>query len=283
MDKRDRADLFRKRLLEALDTSTLSRSDLARLSGTQRSTIAQLLNAQDARLPNAHLAANFAQTLNVSSDWLLGLTNRRETSADLLISSFKLTDATRSPADRQLAQWLYEARGQKIRHVPTTLPDIIKTRAFFDYEYEIALEKTPDQASSQSEDGLRFMSQPGSDYEICVSSEMLEQLIRGDGYWRDCPEQVRRDQIDFMITRIRELYPSLRLYVFDIKRVYSAPLTVFGSFLSIVYIGNRYIVYTEPHQIQSMTVQFDDLIKEAHIDASVAADRIEEMVLETQR
>lgn len=277
MDKRDRADLFRKRLLEALEGSGLSRSDLARQSGAQRSTIAQLLNAADARLPNAHLAANVAQILNVSSDWLLGLTHRRETSAELLVTSFKLTDAQRSPADRQLAQWLNEARGQKIRHIPTTLPDILKTRAFLEYEYESMLEKTPEQASSQSEDGLRFMSEPGSDYEFCVSSEMLQQLLRGDGYWRDCPGDIRREQIRFMISRLRDLYPSLRLYVYNIKRVYSAPLTVFGNFLAIVYIGNHYIVYTEPHQINSMTVHFNDLVKAAQIDASIIADRIEEM------
>ena len=90
MRKEERADLFRKRVSERMAASGLSRSGLARECGVDRSTVAQLLNGDDPRLPNAHLAADFASALGVSADWLLGLTERSETAADLLSASFRI-------------------------------------------------------------------------------------------------------------------------------------------------------------------------------------------------
>jgi len=54
----------------------MSRSELARATGVDRSTIGQLLNSDLPRLPNAQLAADAASELGVSTDWLLGLTGR---------------------------------------------------------------------------------------------------------------------------------------------------------------------------------------------------------------
>ena len=69
MDKRDRADLFRSRLDEAMKREGITRSALARIAGVDRSTIAQLLGEEgDGRLPNAHLAAECAAALKVSAD-----------------------------------------------------------------------------------------------------------------------------------------------------------------------------------------------------------------------
>ena len=44
--------------------------------------------------------------------------------------------------------------------------------------------------------------------------------------WHDLPAEVRSDQIARFHTLYRELYPKLRIYVFDARRVFSSPLTM---------------------------------------------------------
>ena len=72
MDKRKRADLFRSRLKEAMLRKGVTKSALSRETKVDRSTIGQLLKHDYPRLPNAQLAANIANALAVSTDWLLG-------------------------------------------------------------------------------------------------------------------------------------------------------------------------------------------------------------------
>jgi len=278
MDKRDRSDIFRSRLIEGMRASGLSKSALARSCNVDRSTIAQLLNVAEARLPNAHLAAECAVTLGVSVDWLLGLTDRSETTADLLNTSFRFTDAERTPADEQIDDWHKEAKGYKIRHVPATLPDILKTDAVLEFEYAAFKDKTPTQALSAVRDKTKWLDHPGSDYEICVPRDLVESLAKGEGYWRGLPEAARIEQIQFMSTRCKELYPSLRVYLYDSKVVFSAPFTVFGSLLVAVYVGRYYLVFRENRQVRAMTDHFDQLVRNAQIDARSAADYIADMV-----
>ncbi|MBO6519304.1 MAG: helix-turn-helix transcriptional regulator [Rhodospirillales bacterium] len=278
MDKRERARIFRTRLAERMNTTGMSRSALARACGVDRSTIAQLLSEDETRLPNSHLAAECARALGASADWLLGLAERSETAADLLAATFSFTEAERTSADIQIAEWHREAAGYKIRHVPATLPDHLKTEEVLDFEYAAFQAKTPAQAGHASRDLNDWLSRPGSDYEICVPKEQVESLARGEGYWRGLPEDVRRRQIEHMAERCRALYPSLRMYLFDSKTVFSAPVTIFGPLLAVIYIGRYYMVLRETHQIRALTGHFDKLVYDAENDARSTAAIIAGMI-----
>ncbi len=278
MDKRDRAEIFRQRLAEAMTRQNISRSAMARLCGVDRSTIAQLLGEADARLPNANLAAECATALSVSADWLLGLSERRETAADLLESNFRVTEASRTFADTKIDEWHREAAGYKIRHVPATLPDILKTDAVIEFEYAAFRSKTPDQAMSSMQDQANWLRRPGSDYEICCSHELVESLARGEGYWRGLSKAAREEQISHMAKTCADLYPSLRLYLFDTKVTFSAPITIFGPLLAVVYIGSHYMVFRENRQIRAFTDHFDQLVRDSDTDARSAAKQIEAML-----
>jgi len=269
--------LFRQRLLMRMGVLGMSRSELARQCQVDRSTIAQLLKADEVRLPNAHLAAECAAALQVSSDWLLGLTERSETSAGLLSTACEITDAERTPSDIKILEWHREAAGYKIRHVPATFPDILKTEAVLRFEYAQFLDKTPEQASSAMHETLQWLHAPGSDYEICISTHMVESLIQGVGYWEGLSLSARQAQMQHLIKSCRDLYPSLRVYLCDNKKVYSSPITVFGHFLAVVYIGRYYLVFRETRQIQALTTHFDSLVREANVDARSVADQIEQM------
>ncbi|MBD8893083.1 helix-turn-helix transcriptional regulator [Labrenzia suaedae] len=274
MDKRERSLLFRDRLNEAMQRASMSRAALARACAVDRSTIALLLGDDQGRLPNAHLAAECASALSVSADWLLGLTERSETAADLLDSSFRVTEAERSFADARIDEWHREAAGYKIRHVPATLPDLLKTDAVFEFEYAAFRDKTPDQAISAMRSRADWLRRPGSDYEICCSRELVESLARGEGYWRGLPKAAREEQIEHMARCCRDLYPSLRLYLYDTKVVFSAPVTIFGPLLAVVYIGGHYMVFRENRQIRALTDHFDQLVRDSDTDARSAASLI---------
>tara|TARA_R100001129_G_scaffold139002_3_gene100299 strand:+ start:16205 stop:17077 length:873 start_codon:yes stop_codon:yes gene_type:complete len=271
MRKEDRADLFRTRLNQRLAASGKSRSALAREAGVDRSTIAQLLSGDDVRLPNAHLAAECAAALGVSADWLLGLSERPEPAAEVLSASFRIASARRTPADEQIIAWHQEAAGHKIRHVPATIPDLLKTEALLEWEYAAFLDKTPEQARRAMRETVEWLRAPGSDYEICVPIDMIRALARGEGYWAGLDEDVRAAQIDFMAERCEKLYPSLRLYLFDTRKVFSAPITVFGRLLAVVYVGQFYLVYRERRQVQALTEHFDILVRESEVEARNAS------------
>ncbi len=257
-----------------MTSRAMSRSALARACCADRSTIALLLSDDEGRLPNAHLAAECAEALGVSADWLLGLTDRRETAADLLASSFRVAEAERTFADTKIDEWHREAAGYKVRHVPATLPDILKTDAVFAFEYAAFRDKTPDQAISSMRARADWLRRPGSDYEICCSRDHLDCLARGEGYWRDLPADARREQLEQMAETCGALYPSLRLYLFDPKVVFSAPVTIFGPLLAVVYIGSQYLIFRESRQVRALTDHFDQLVRDCDGDARSVAQTL---------
>ncbi|MBD3766128.1 MAG: helix-turn-helix transcriptional regulator, partial [Rhodobacterales bacterium] len=167
-DRRDRADLFRQRLRQAMADRGLTQSALARATGMDRSTLSQVLAEGSARMPGAQLAAESAAVLGVSADWLLGLSDRPERPADLLAAALSLTEAPRALIDDQIFAWHREAAGYKIRHVPATLPDMLKTRAMMEWEYTPQLGRTAEQAIGAAQDRLDWMRSARSDYEIAL-------------------------------------------------------------------------------------------------------------------
>ena len=113
IDKRVRAQQFRARLGRAMAEHGSTQSGLARDIGVDRSTISQLLKGDGARLPNAHVVGACAFALGVSADWLLSLSDRPESAADLMTASLALTAAPRALVDQQIFDWHREAAGYK--------------------------------------------------------------------------------------------------------------------------------------------------------------------------
>ncbi len=269
-DKRDRAALFRSRLQQALQDSAISRSALARAAGVDRSTISQLLSETGARLPNAQLVAACASALGVSADWLLGLTERPERLAELMAQSMTVTEAPRALVDEQIFAWHREAVGYKIRHVPATLPDMLKTRAVLEWEYAATITRTAEQAIGASEDRLSWMRASRSDYEIAIPQHEIMSLARGSGYFEGLAAETRRDQLAHLATLSGQLYPSMRIYLFEARRVYSSPLTVFGPLLAVLYLGRYYLAFRDSSRVANFAEHFDWLVREAQTGAREA-------------
>jgi transcriptional regulator with XRE-family HTH domain len=277
IDKRDRAEVFRDRLVQALGAKAMSQSALARTVGVDRSTVSQLLEAGSARLPNAQIAAECAAALGVTCDWLLGLTDSPEPLAQLLDRAVALTEAPRALIDETIFGWHREAAGYKIRHVPATLPDMLKTRAMMEWEYSAQLGNGAAAAISASEARLARMREARSDYEIALPLHEMEAFARAEGYYAGLPREVRSEQLDRILVLLEQLYPSLRLYLFDARWVYSAPITVFGPLLGVVYIGRHYLAFRDPDRVASLSAQFDGLIRDAAVGARDAPDHLRKL------
>lgn len=278
MDKRDRTDLFRKRLLEAMDRKNLSRSALARETGVDRSTIGQLLKDDLSRLPNAQLAADAASALGVSTDWLLGLTNRPERPGDIVAAAMALSPAERVSADVQLMEWHHEAAGYKVRHVPATLPDVLKTERMLDWEYSSFRDRSLDLTVDAMRSQLEWLRSGVSDYEIALPVHELQACAAGTAYYLGLDKEVREDQLRFIADLCEQLFPKLRLFLFDAREVFSAPVTVFGPSLAVVYVGQCYLAFRETRRVRSLTDHFDWLVREAVVDARHVPEHIHSLL-----
>lgn len=266
-DKRDVARLFRDRLETAMERAGLSRSALARRIGVDRSTLSQILSDDGVRLPRADTVAALAVTLQVSLDWLLGLAEEGQFTADIMERSPEISPHNRTAVDENLLRWHAEAAGYKIRYVPSGLPDQVKIPEVSEHEYLETGDVSADQAIRRSRDRLDYVRQPETDVEICTSVQSLQDFADGTGVWRAVSTEIRRRQLEHIADLVEELYPSVRWYLFDGVRDYVIPVTIFGPKRAAIYAGNMYIVFTTTEHIRVLTRRFDELIRHAVVHA----------------
>ena len=263
MDRRKTVEAFRDRLTEVVERSGLSRTAFANRAGLDRSTLSQLLSTGNDRLPRAETIAAIAAREQVSVDWLLGLSQEGQIGTDVVPQPLEIEAGAASPADKRLARWQAEALGYKIRYVPTTLPDLLKTEEVIRYEYQEYGDRVPKTRIDWAEELLAYSRLPETDMEACSSVQSLEDFAHGHGVWKNLPLEARAAQLNSMIVLLDELYPRFRWFLFDGLRRFSAPITVFGPKRAAVYVGNMYLVFNSTEHIRAMTQHFDDLIRHA--------------------
>jgi transcriptional regulator with XRE-family HTH domain len=267
LDKRVRAQRFRARLASAMQGQNMSQSALARRVGADRSTISQALAGDGARLPGAQVVGACAQALGVSADWLLGLSDRPESASALSAAALTLTQAPRALIDERIFGWHQESAGYKIRHVPAGLPDMLKTQAMLEWEYQPHLGRTTTQAINASRDRLDWMRSAQSDYEIAMPIFEVESFAAGTGYYHSLPAAVRHEQLAHLQTLSEQLYPRLRLCLYDARALYCAPITVFGPLLAVIYTGGHYMAFRDRERIETLSLHFDELVRQAKYTA----------------
>ena len=101
LDRRDVARQFRQRLVTSMENARLSRASLSRAVGIDRSTLSQLLSDDSDRLPRADTVAAIASVLQVSLDWLLGLSNEAKLGADIHQEPLEFAPSPHTPIDQR--------------------------------------------------------------------------------------------------------------------------------------------------------------------------------------
>lgn len=284
MNRKEILKIFRSRLATAMRQADLNRSQLADRAGLDRSTLSQLMSEDNTRLPRADTLAALAGPLQISVDWLLGLSGEPRGGAAILEESLQIAPRP-SEADENLAKWYEEAAGYKIRYVPTTLPDLVKTNEVIRYQFHAEVRKTPDQAIAASRETLAYSRLPETDLEVCMPRQALESFAFGTGIWTELEGRTRIEQIVHMRELVQELYPSFRLYLYDGLTHYSAAYTIFGPLRAALFVGKIYFVFNTTEHIRVLTRHFDELIRAAVVQAHECGDFLEtlEKAVETSR
>ena len=277
MRRYEMVGVFRERLNMVIQQSGRSRSAFAAEVGIDRSTLSQLLSDANDRLPRAETIAAIANKAQVSTDWLLGLSQEGQLGTDVLAPALEVEAGSASPGDARLLRWQAEALGYKIRYVPTTLPDLLRTEEVIRYEYGEYGTHVPEGRIEQTEAQLAYSRRPETDMESCSSFQSLEVFARGEGVWRNLSAKTRRAQIDWMIVLLDELYPTFRWFLYDGLKRYSAPLTIFGPKRVAIYLGNMYFVFNSTEHIRVLTRHFDELIRVAVVQPSDVIDFLKKL------
>ncbi|ATU91142.1 helix-turn-helix domain-containing protein [Phyllobacterium zundukense] len=270
MDKRDLSRLFQERVKSLLARSGDNQSSFAASVGIDRSALSQLLSGQSTRLPRVETLLNIAERYAVSLDWLLGLSQDEGITGELR-PSLEIEQGF----DNQtlLVKWHAEATGTKIRYVPARIPDLLRTQDVIAYETSM-VHRDPATQMSETAFRLDYNRQPGTDMEVCMPFQTLEDFATGCSIWGNLPRKSRAEQLQHMASLLDELYPSFRLYLFDGRERYSVPYTVFGPYRAAIFVGEMYLVLYTTEAVLTMQRHFDGLIRMAKVNAHEVASYV---------
>lgn len=258
-------DVFRARLGELVSNVHGSRVALARQLEIDRTTLTQLLSPTNRRLPRVETLVAIARHAHVSVDWLLGLRSDNPGQTNVLDRQPMIERDAGAPDDARLVEWLADARGSKIRYIPSTLPDLLKTEEVIRYEAAGTPAGTLQRDLGTATTGLNWQRRPDADMECCSSVQSLEGFARGEGIWNRLPFASRREQLERIAELTDELYPTFRWFLYDGRSRYAAPVTVFGLRRAALYVGQTYLVFTSDEHVLAMAQHFDALLRTATV------------------
>jgi transcriptional regulator with XRE-family HTH domain len=256
----DAVAVFRDRLRQVIARSGRSQTGFAEHVGIDRSTLSQILSPGNRRLPRVDTLLEIAKSEQVSVDWLLGLSHHGALAPAILRQEVEIAPGSKSRSDERLAEWHREAAGYKIRYVPAGLPDLLRTDDVIDFEFQQSA-TLAEQRRYASRARLDYQRRPETDMEACSPIQSLEQFAQGHGIWHGLPLSLRRRQLEQMLELTDELYPTFRWFLYDGRRRYCAPMTVFGPLRAALYLGGMFLVLTGRDHVRSLTEHFDSILR----------------------
>ena len=270
MNKREASALFRARLAQVLAQSGKTQSAFAAAIAIDRSALSQLLTGPDPRLLRAETLLAIAAQFQVSVDWLLGLSEDAGTvtqTLDAVETEAALDDQSRTAMER----WHAEATGQKIRYVPALLPDLMRTPEIIAFQAQSS-EQESRRLQAQTRARLQISRAPEADIEMCMPLQSFEIFAQGAGHWAGLGAAARQRQIDHIAQMVDELYPAVRMYLFDGRKRFAPPMTLFGYTRAAVYAGEVYLLIRAKPLIRDLAQGFDGHIRAAEVHAHEAAE-----------
>ncbi|MEL7348895.1 MAG: transcriptional regulator [Pseudomonadota bacterium] len=263
MDKRALCVLVAERIRQLVARHPGGVSGLARACGLDRSALTALLSPGSTRLPRAEAVRRIAEGTGASSDWLLGLSHAEDAARELA-PAMEIEAAESADGESPIARWHREAAGHKIRYVPAQLPEQLCLDDF------AAVGQGIWTAATAGRERLSSLALGESDLEIAMPRQTLDDLVTGTGLWAGFGPVPRRAQLRHIAALTEAHYPALRLHLFDGRRTFAAPVTVFGPMRAALYLGTDYLVLSAAEDVRRLARLFDGLVRAA----VVPADRV---------
>ncbi|WP_127107605.1 helix-turn-helix domain-containing protein [Pararhodobacter zhoushanensis] len=270
MGKRETAALFRTRLSQLQTQSGMTQSGFAEEIGIDRSALSQLTSGQNPRLPRAETLLALAARFQVSADWLLGLTDDRGIATQVL-NTVETEQALDEENRTAMERWHTDATGQKVRYVPAWLPDLMRTPAVIAFQ-AASSEQERRRLQRQTDRRLMVSRMPESDIEMCMPLQSLEVFAQGRGNWTGISADARAEQLTHIASTLDELYPAFRMYLFDGRKRFAPPMTIFGYQRAAVYAGETYLLVRSKPLVRDLAQGFDAHIRHAEVHAHEAAN-----------
>ena len=272
------AEIFRDRLKEALSKSKITAAELCRRSDTKQATFTQLINADEPRLPRSDTIAALAASLNVSTDWLLGLSHHPESGAEI-VGRYVEVGKSRVSGDT-VNHWLSffeQAKDKKVRHIPDWLPFYFYTKdlLLYEFDYRGFTSEMADKVISMRETHL--MQSRSFDLEVASIMQELEMFAKGEYYWKDLDKKVRREQLEKLV-EFASMRPRIRWYLFDGCGRYAPPFTVFGSEKAAYTMGSCHFVFNTDEHIKILIDTFDEFVRDAAVESHETQGYIEDLL-----
>jgi transcriptional regulator with XRE-family HTH domain len=271
MDKRTISDVFKNRLKLLMERRGETAAAFANRCNLDRSALSQFLDANIVRLPRAETLSAIAIAENVSVDWLLGVSQDEGTIGEV-VSLLSVEEGPSGFHDSILATWHREASGYKIRYSPSSLPDLLRTKAVTEYEFKSSKDAYAHLKADVSEQQLNYSRLPETDMEVVMPFQRLENLAAGADIWSSLSRGIRQAQLEHIAHLIEELYPTFRLFLYDGRYHYAAPYTVFGPQRAAVYLGEMYMVVNSVDHIRDLIRRFDEVIRVCEVSPDKAAE-----------
>lgn len=263
IDRVDALASFRERLALVLDSGGTGRGTFAHEAGIDRTTLSQLLSPTNRRLPRVETLLAVASASGASLDWLLGLSGEGPARTEVRREEQAISRHELSAIDESVIGWYQAAAGTKVRYVPSSLPDLLKSPAVIRHEVARYATTRPEQKMETAAARLEMARAPGSDLECCNSVQAVEGFARGEDIWATLDPRRRLEQLDRMIELCEELYPRLRWHLYDGRQRYAGPVTVFGLDRALLYLGQLYFLLSSRDHVLALVDQFDDLVRVA--------------------
>jgi len=267
LDKREIAATFRDRLQVLLGEERGGVAAFLRDTGIDRSALSQFLDPSVDRMPRAETLRRIAEARGVTADWLLSLSNAPEGRQEVA-PSVQIESAEAPGGGSPIDQWRREAAGMKLRYVPSSLPDMLGLAE------DVPAEADP--RTGQPENVLGGFRLGEMDVEIAMPVQTLQDLSQGGGLWRGTDPEPRRRQLAHMAATCAEVFPTLRLHLFDGRLNFAAPFTVFGRIRAAIYLGEAYLVVTSTDQVAALSRLFDNLVRRSIL----GPERVQDMLYE---
>lgn len=278
MTKKSTASVLQRRLQQAFAETGLTLTSFADQCGIDRSGLSQLLSSKSFRIPRGDTLAQLATALNVSSDWLLGLSEDRATGAQLLAHALNNQATTDEPIEATWLAWHQAAQHEKKRYVPAYgFPSQFETEDVLLHIFEplIGRKKTLQSQAATTKDTDDLLLR---DYETCWANHDLDSFVSGTGFWHGLSAAKRRKQLEVLATALDSLYPDYKLYIFDSHKILPLPLAVFGRQRATIYCNNNYLVFNQAPHIDFLIAYFNKLVRHAVVQPDQAATYIRSQI-----